>query len=113
MEQRAAREEALAPALRHFVKVSRSYEPGLFACYGGADLPRTNNALEQLFGRHRYHQRRASGRKGAGPSAVVRGGVRLIAATVTRLESAQAADLVPGDPKDWQALRAALEERRE
>ena len=113
MQRQARQDEALAPALRHFVKVSRSYEPGLFACYRCADLPRTNNDLEQLFGRHRYHERRASGRKGAGPSTVVRGGVRVVAATVTRLEPAQAADLVPGELQQWQGLRAQLEERRE
>jgi hypothetical protein len=113
MEQQGARDEDLAPGLRHFVKVSRSYEPGLFACYRCPELPRTNNDLEQLFGRHRYHERRASGRKVAGPSTVVRGGVRVIAATVTRLEPAQAADLVPPEVKEWQELRAQLEQRRE
>jgi hypothetical protein len=66
MERQARRDAALATALRHFVKVSHSYEPGLFACYRCADLPRTHNDLEQLFGRHRYHERRASGRKGRG-----------------------------------------------
>jgi hypothetical protein len=113
MERQAAQDKDLAPALRHFVKVSRSYQPGLFACYRCADLPRTNNDLEQLFGRHRYHERRASGRKVAGPSTVVRGGVRVIAATVTRLEPAAAADLVPRELQQWQELRAELEQRRE
>jgi hypothetical protein len=113
MEQQAAQDEGLAPGLRHFVKVSRSYEPGLFACYRCPELPRTNNDLEQLFGRHRYHERRASGRKVAGPSTVVRGGVKVIASTVTRLEPAQAADLVPREIKDWQELRAQRELRRE
>ena len=32
----------LAPALAHFRKVTRSYWPGLFACYTVPDLPRTN-----------------------------------------------------------------------
>lgn len=113
MEQQAAQDEALASALGHFVKVSRSYAAGLFACYHHADLPRTNNDLEQLFGRHRYHERRASGRKVAGPSTVVRGGVKVIASTVTRLEPAQAADLVPREVEDWRDLRAKLERRRE
>src|SRR5262249_52409471 len=34
-------------------RVSRSYWPGLFACYEVADLPRTNNDLEHFFGSHR------------------------------------------------------------
>src|SRR3712207_8535790 len=38
-----------------------------------------------LFRSQRYHERRASGRKAASPATVLRGEVRLIAATVTRL----------------------------
>ena len=44
----------LAPALAHFLKVTRSYWPGLFHCYDVPDLPRTNNDLEHVFGAHRY-----------------------------------------------------------
>jgi hypothetical protein len=54
----------LQGAVNHFVKVSRSYWPGLFACYDAPDLLRTNNDFEQIFGSHRDHQWRASGRKG-------------------------------------------------
>jgi hypothetical protein len=50
----------LAPALAHCLKVSRSYWPGLFHCYDVPDLPRTKNDLEQFFGTHRYHERRAT-----------------------------------------------------
>jgi hypothetical protein len=53
----------LEPALVHFRKVTRSYWPGLFACYTMPELPRTNNDLEQFFGAYRYHERRATGRK--------------------------------------------------
>ena len=60
----------LAEALAHFLKVTRSYWPGLFSCYGVADRPRTNNDLEQFFGSYRYHERRASGRKVACPGTV-------------------------------------------
>lgn len=63
----------LGPAVDHFVKVSRSYWPGLFAWYDTPDLPRTNNDLEQAFGSHRYHERRATGREGASPARVLRG----------------------------------------
>jgi uncharacterized membrane protein YgcG len=65
MGHRARRRPDLSEPLAHFVKVSRSYEPGLFHCYDVPDLPRTNNDLEHLFGSHRYHERRASGRKGS------------------------------------------------
>lgn len=36
-----------------------SYGANLFHCYQIADLPRTNNALKQVFGSLRYHERRA------------------------------------------------------
>src|SRR5262249_44742949 len=52
---------ALAGAVRHFVKATRSYWPGLFACYDVPGLPRTNNDLEQFFGAGRYHERRVRG----------------------------------------------------
>jgi hypothetical protein len=70
--------EAVAEQLRHFVKVTKSWWPGLFKCYQSAEIPRTNNDLEHLFGSHRYHERRASGRKVASPGLVVSGSVRVM-----------------------------------
>ena len=102
----------LAGAVQHFLRVTRSYWPGLFHCYGVADLPRTNNALEQFFGSHRYHERRASGRKGASPALVLRGEARLLAAAATRLRPQAAADLAGADRERWAALRRGLEARR-
>lgn len=103
----------LASAVDHFVKVSRSYWPGLFACYEVADLPRTNNALEQLFGSYRYHERRVSGRKVASPALVLRGSARIVAAIATRQKPDRAADLTGADRDRWQARRAELAERRQ
>jgi hypothetical protein len=103
----------LAAAFEHFLKVSRSYWPGLFACYDQAGLPRTNNDLEQFFGSYRYHERRSSGRKVACPGTVVRGSVRVVASTTTRLRSIEVADLVPSDLKAWRELRGSLERRQE
>ena len=77
----------LGVAIGHFLKVTRSYWPGLFPCYDRDGLPRTNNGLEQLFGSYRHHERRASGRKVASPGMVVRGSVRLVAAAATRLRA--------------------------
>lgn len=54
MARWGAQASELAPTLAHFRKVTRSYWPGLFACYAVKDLPRTNNDLEHLFGSHRY-----------------------------------------------------------
>lgn len=104
---------SLATAVDHFVKVSRSYWPGLFACYDLPELPRTNNDLEQAFGSHRYHERRASGRKGASPSLVLRGSVKLIASLATRTRAVSGEDLAGADRTAWARTRVELEERRQ
>ena len=113
MARHAERAGNLRGALGNFRKVTRSYWPGLFHCYDVADLPRTDNDLEQLFGAHRYHERRCSGRKVASPGLVVRGSVRLPAALATRLRGeVRGEDLAPSDPDAWRALRAGLERRQ-
>ena len=103
----------LDPAVDHFLKVSRSYWSGLFHCYDVEGLPRTNNDLEQMFGSFRYHERRASGRKVASPSLVVRGSARIIAAVATRQRSFSGDDLAQCDLPAWRSLRASLDERRQ
>jgi hypothetical protein len=102
----------LAGAIGHFRKVARSYRPGLFHCDAVPDLPRTNNGLEQLFGSQRYHERRATGRRSASPAAVLRGEVRLIAATTTRLHPPTVRDLGRVSRERWRDLRRRLEPRR-
>ena len=102
----------LAGAVDHFLKVTRSYRPGLFHCYGPG-LPRTDNGLEQLFGSQRHHERRATGRKMASPATVLRGEVRLIAATATRLRPPTARDLGRVSRDRWRDLRQRLEQRRQ
>lgn len=101
----------LAPAVTHFQKVTTSYWPGLFHCYTVADLPRTNNELEQYFGAARHLERRATGRKSASPALVVRGAVRVVAAVATRLQPLTAAELRPSSVHDWTTLRQRLEAR--
>jgi hypothetical protein len=108
--QRAGR---LAGAVGHFLKVSRSYWPGLFACYDTAGVPRTNNGLEQLFGSQRYHERRASGRKVGSPALVLRGAARVVAAVATRQRAFTAEDLAGADRGKWARLRQELDERRQ
>ena len=103
---------SLTSAVDHFLKVSRSYWPGLFHCYSVPDLPRTNNDLEQFFGAYRYHERRATGRKVASPAVVLRGAVRLIACAATRLRPFASEELVPDSVSAWQELRHHLETRR-
>jgi hypothetical protein len=114
MARRAEPAGELSGALRQFRKVTRSYWPGLFHCYDVADVPRTDNDLEHLFGSHRYHERRSSGRKVASPGLVARGAVRVPAALATRLRGEfRGEDLAPSDLGVWRELRAGLERRRE
>lgn len=103
----------LGVAARHFLRVTRSYWPGLFCCYQVPDLPRTNNDLEHWFGAARYHERRASGRKLAAPGTVVRGAVRLVAAAATRQQTISVADLPVRDRPRWRQLRQELEQRHD
>jgi hypothetical protein len=103
----------LQPAVAHFLKVSASYWPGLFHCYEVTGLPRTNNDLEQYFGSARYHQRRASGRIHATAATVVRGSVRVLAATASRLTLVRDYDLWHPNLERWSSLRQSLELRQE
>jgi len=104
---------ALVPAVAHFQKVTASYWEGLFACYQVDGLPRTNNDLEQFFGSARHVERRATGRKRASPTLVVRGSVRVVAAGASRILSISAAELCPSDVTAWRALRRTLDYRQE
>jgi hypothetical protein len=113
MVRHGVRLGTLAGAAAHFVRVSRSYWAGLFYGYEVADLPRTNNALEQFFGSHRYHERRASGRKGASPGLVLRGQACLLAAAATRQHAFRASELAGADRGQREALRRQMESRRQ
>jgi hypothetical protein len=112
MRHRAAA-GTLAPALAHFLQVSRSDWPGLLHCDDVPDLPRTNNDLEQCCGAHRYHERRATGRKGASPALVRRGSVQLLAAMATRLRGFATWELAPEEGSDGKSLRPELDTRRQ
>lgn len=112
IRRKAKGDTPLATALQHFLKVTTSYWPGLFHCYDVPDLPRTNNALEQLFGSTRHHERRCTGRKVASPSLVLRGSVRITAGLGTRHRSFQGPELAPPKLAAWRTLRAGLDERR-
>jgi hypothetical protein len=103
----------LQPAITHFLKVSASYWPGLFHCYDIDGVPRTNNDLEQSFGSARYHQRRAGGRVRATAATVVRGSVRVLAATASQVTLFREYDLWHPDLERWASLRRSLELRQE
>jgi hypothetical protein len=108
-----AQARRLAPAVGHFVQVSRRAWPGLLHCESLPDLPRTKNDLEQFVGAHRSQERRATGRKGAAPGWVRRGSVRLVAGAATRIRPFASEDLVPETVRAWQELRHNLETRRQ
>jgi hypothetical protein len=112
MARHRAKAGPLGEAVDHFLRVTRSYRPGLFHCYAVADLPRTNNDLEQLFGSYRRHERRVTGRKVSSSAAVLRGPVRVVAALATRLRDRDARDLAGADRQRWRQVRAGLERRR-
>ena len=113
MARHRARAGDLAGAIDHFRKVTRSYRPGLFHCYAIPELPRTDNGLERLFGSQRHRERRATGRKTASPATVLRGEVRVIAATATRLHPPTARDLGRVSRERWRDLRQRLDQRRQ
>jgi hypothetical protein len=109
MEHDKGQAGSLASGIDHFLKVTRSYAPGLFHCYDIGGLPRTNNDLEQLFGRWRHHQRRCTGRKVAPASLVVRGSVQIVASMATQIRSFTAQDLANVDLAAWRSVRTDLD----
>ena len=113
MRAHAEQSEAGRSALMHFLKVTQSYAPHLFFCYQIADLPKTNNDLEQAFGKVRAGERRATGRRGAIPGLVVRGPVRVTTALATRLHLFSEEELVPSDLARWRQLRSEVSSRQE
>lgn len=52
-----------AKALRKMLSSSEYYGEKLFTCYDHADLPRTNNGHEHMYGRLRGNERRVTGHK--------------------------------------------------
>jgi hypothetical protein len=103
----------LSGAITKFLKVTKSYWAGLFQCYDIADLPRTDNELEQCFGSVRYCERRASGRRGAIAGLVVRGPVRVVTALALRRQCFLPRALYLKDADAWYTLREQLSSRQE
>lgn len=105
--------ESIRAWASHFLKITRSYWPGLFHCYDVAGLPRTDNDLEHLFGRLRHQERRITGRKVATPALVVRGSVRVFSALLTWLQPLSPAQLGQVDPVAWREERRQLDKLRQ
>lgn len=104
---------SLTGAIDHFLKVTRSYWSGLFHCYDIENLPRTNNDLEQTFGKWRHHQRRCTGQKVAPATAVTRGSVQLTTALATQQKSFSASDLAAVPHQQWQQFRSTLRQHQQ
>lgn len=105
--------ESIRALAEHFLKITRSYWPGLFHCYDVAGLPRTNNDLEHLFGTLRHQERRITGRKMAAPSLITRGSVRVLAAAISRLQPVDPIQLGQVDPAMWREERRRLGKLRQ
>jgi hypothetical protein len=103
----------LGAVATNFVKVSGNYADGLFHCYEVPDLPATNNDLERRFGRLRYQERRASGRRVVSGTLVLRGAVRVRAVLSVEGQQLSAEELRLQDREAWQQLRQQLEARAE
>lgn len=94
-----------AGAVAHVHQVTASYDAGLFQCHDVPGLPPTNNALEQCCGSVRYHERRATGRKGAVPG-------RVVASVATRERPFAAEERHLRDITAWRDLRGRLAYRQ-
>jgi hypothetical protein len=102
----------LKSGIIHFLKVTDSYWSGLFHCHSVPGLPRTNNDLEQIFGRVRHHQRRCTGRKATPASMVLRGSVQLVACVATQIRTFHAEQLASIPIPEWRKLRSGLEQHQ-
>lgn len=115
IEGQQAEAGPLAPAIAHFLKVSRSYWPGLFHCCDAPGLPRTNSDLEHVFGSLRYRERPATGRPHGSTGLVVRGarvsGRRVLAALATPAAGRKPESLRPRHLDAWRPLRGELAQR--
>src|SRR5271156_5240419 len=77
-------EPSVRAGLKQFLKVTKSYWPGLFRCDESPDIPRANKDLEHPCGSHRYPEGRARGGRRASPGLVVMGSARLVSGLATR-----------------------------
>ena len=112
LQEEATSSARLQAFAEHCIKATASYGPPLFNCYDVPDLPRTNNDLEQFFGSLRHQLRRTTGQKNAPASLVVCGATRLPAAVASQTHCFTAAELASADLRQWQTVRARVEQRR-
>jgi hypothetical protein len=102
---------ARAPAVGPLLTVRRRSWPGRLPGERVPDRPRTHQALAQVFGASRSHERRAPGRKVASPAVVRRGAVRRGAWAAIRLRPGRSEARAPDTGRAGHKLRHALETR--
>jgi len=101
---------ALLSFVDHVVAVSNRYWKGLFHCYDNKDIPRTDNALEQLFNLLKRHERRITGRKSTAGGPLESMAAFVLEAWSTIRLRPQYADLIRQVPPDrLLAARAEVE----
>ena len=105
--------EAMRGWGEHFLKITRSDWSGLFHCDDVVGLPRTNNDLEQFFGKLRHHERRVTGRKVVAPSLIIRGAVRVLAAVLSWIRPLTPRQLSQVDLDAWREERRQLKQLRQ
>ncbi len=113
MRQEVCASEPLRKMIATFLKVTDSYRSGLFHCYDMAELPRTNNDLEHLFGSTCYHERRATGRKHASPGLLIEDYVRIVASVASQHYRFRQPDFQPHNLAHWRSLRTQVNGRHE
>jgi len=113
LEEEATPTASLQALAAQFAKVTARYGSWVFTGYDIADLPRTNNDLEQLFGSLRHQLRRTTGHKSAPASLVVCGATRLPAAVVSQSHPLTAEELAMADLEQWRTARVRFEQRRQ
>ena len=113
LEEEATPTASLQALAAQFAKMTARYGSWVFTGYDIADLPRTNNDLEQLFGSLRHQLRRTTGHKSAPASLVVCGATRLPAAVVSQSHPLTAEELAMADLEQWRTARVRFEQRRQ
>jgi hypothetical protein len=104
----------LRPALTHLVTILRRLGDGLYQCYDGPDLPRTDNGLEQFYRRVKACERRITGHRRSDQFVMRVGSAAIYAVAAGEQSEAILLRQIAGvDAVVWQAERAKLRAHQE
>jgi hypothetical protein len=111
---RGAVPDWLVPAVTHLGTVLRRLGDGLYPCYDGPGLPRTNNDLEHFYRRVKAGERRTTGRRRSDTFVVRMGECAIYAVAATAFSEAALNEQLAGvSATDWLAEREALRANQE